>query len=935
MEGTPAPSAFGPDPYAEALGAALIKDGLFLVFDAETGQLQEASPEAINLLEVSEDGLSNYTFSELCRATEEDLDLLWTSLEADGGRSWPGALVGVLSMTENAMKLRAVPVSVKNCNRIAVLAEPAAAAPSAPQGGGDGRFDALGDAVGMIEYDGDGNILSATDRAAMALEYYGEDIAGRHHDKIWPEAITQHPDYVEFWEKLRQGRIVEGRHLHLSAEGNEVWLHSTFVPVKDSSGAVTRVLQCLMDVNEDAVEATRTKSLVDAMWNAALIVEFDLEGHVLTANERAQEAFGLKHDEIVGKHQKRIFEAEFVRGSSFTTAWAAATSGEVQEVDLLHVKKDRSNNWVRAMLIPVTTAKGEIERILEVAVDVDEDKTRLDDLTLRHRALNKSFGMADMALSGEFLWANQEFGDIYQVEDLDLVGTNYRDRVMSSFSSSKGYTSFFDKLARGESIVGVFQRLTPAGKPLWLRAVYAPLMEDDDSVVSRVMIVCLDITEQKNAQIESEARLNAVSQSMSVVEYDSAGNIQNANKLFLEAMGYTLDELKGRPHAMLCQSEYAESDAYRIFWEKLRDGDYISEEFSRLANGGKEVWLKSSYNPVVGNDGNVAGAIEFATVITDEKRSRIDLEEKWKAAQSAHAVVEFDPDGKVLSANDGFLRMIGYSMREILGQHHSMFCSADHIRSQEYRDFWMATAAGETRTGCFHHLGRFDRDLYLEASYSAIRDAAGEVERVIMFGHDVSTNVALRESVVSTAESVEGSVQEMSGSCDQIRVDANDVSTGIKSCLKTVATGEDALKGSLSDLSSLGEAVEKVLETASVVGDIAVQTNLLAFNAAIEAARAGEHGVGFSIVADEVRKLAESNAKAARDIARQIETGQERLGSGRERTERTLGLVSEIISGLDAGKGRLEQLLDRTDAQMSSAHAIEDQANSLKSTAVE
>ena len=761
------------------------------------------------------------------------------------------------------------------------------------------------------------------------------NLAGRHHDKIWPEAITQHPDYVEFWEKLRQGRIVEGRHLHFSAEQNEVWLQSTFVPVKDDTGTVTRVLQCLMDINEDAVEATRTKSLVEAIWNAALIVEFDLEGHVLTANQRAQEALRQKHEELVGKHQKRLFEPEFVRSTGFISAWSGATSGEVQEVDLLHVAKDRSQTWVRALLIPVTSAKGEIERIIEVAVDIHEKKTRLDDLSLRYKAMNQNFGMADLALSGEVLSMNSEFSKIYHAHDVDLVGTNYRDRVLASFSTSKAYTSFWDKLARGEAVAGVFQRLTPTGEALWLRTIYAPLMEDEESAVNRVMLVCLDVTDQKRAALDADARLSAVSRSMAVIEFDTEGKVISANKQFLDAMSYTLEDLQGKSHAVLCSPDYAESDAYRIFWEKLRDGDYISDEVRRISNDGKEVWLQASYNPVMGADGDVKAIIKFATVITDEKRAAIDLEEKWRAAQAANAVVEFDTDGKVLAANDGFLRMIGYSMREILGQHHSMFCSADHIRTQEYRDFWMAVAGGETRNGCFHHLGRFDRDLYLEASYGAIHDASGAVEKVIMFGYDVSANVALRESVVSTAESVEGSIQEMSGSCDQIRVDANEVSSGIKSCRKTVSDGEETLKGSLTDLNSMGDAVEKVLETASVVGDIAVQTNLLAFNAAIEAARAGEHGVGFSIVADEVRKLAESNAKAARDIARQIEAGQERLSSGRDRTERTLLLVSEIVSGLDAGKDRLARLIEHTDTQMSAAHAIGDRAGDLKTTATD
>jgi methyl-accepting chemotaxis protein len=362
-------------------------------------------------------------------------------------------------------------------------------------------------------------------------------------------------------------------------------------------------------------------------------------------------------------------------------------------------------------------------------------------------------------------------------------------------------------------------------------------------------------------------------------------------------------------------------------------GEFIDGEAQLIGGQGREVWMRGAFNPVFGGDGKVIRIIAFTSVITMDKLHTHDLEEKWKGVSQAVAAAEFDPDGRILSASDGFLRMIGYSLREVVGQHHSMFCSADHVRTEEYRDFWMSLGKGEERRGRYHHVARFDRDLYVKAHYGPIRGTSGQVEKILMCGYEVSDHMALRHEVSQTADRVRDEMQGILRSHGALRTSAAELSSKLTREREMVEAGSVALQGGLTELDVVKGAVESVSQITEVLRDIAVQTNLLAFNAAIEAARAGEHGIGFSVVADDVRKLAESNSVAARDIGRHLQAVTESLARGRDSANRTLGLVGEVAGDLAADTGRVTGLVEECDLQVRATDAIAELVDRLRAAA--
>ena len=294
--------------------------------------------------------------------------------------------------------------------------------------------------------------------------------------------------------------------------------------------------------------------------------------------------------------------------------------------------------------------------------------------------------------------------------------------------------------------------------------------------------------------------------------------------------------------------------------------------------------MASDYVPLKNHLGQVTRVIEFSEVMTKGYVARLELDEKWRSAHETFAVMEFDLDGKAISVNDAFLAILGFSSREIIGQHHSTFCHTDYVRSQAYREDWLAFSRGEMRQGTYNFKARFDRDVILRVSYVPVYDALKHVQKVMMFAVDMTDQFMLQDQSRTGAESAFDSVKHLCDAQSDLTGKIRSFDRDFAKAQQTLEACETELSNGLEKMEAVQESIRTISETAVVVSDIATQTNLLAFNAAIEAARVGENGEGFSIVADEVRRLAERNAAAAREISNQIQLVGERMQTGTQIT---------------------------------------------------
>jgi len=375
----------------------------------------------------------------------------------------------------------------------------------------------------------------------------------------------------------------------------------------------------------------------------------------------------------------------------------------------------------------------------------------------------------------------------------------------------------------------VREQVADAGVSPW-RALVAPFVARRDARGTA------DAAQQRR-QRELEAQVAALHRVQAVIEFDLDGTILHANDNFLQAVGYALEEIQGRHHAMFVDPALAQSLEYREFWAKLGRGEYDAGQYRRLGKGGREIWIQASYNPVLDANGRPYKVVKFATDITAQMQQAADVSGQLAAINKSQAVIEFGLDGRILSANDNFLATTGYTLDEVRGQHHAMFVDPEHRQSLEYRQFWEKLGRGEYDAGQYRRFGKGGREVWIQASYNPIFDMNGRPFKVVKYATDITAQVrdsqAMQQAVAQTREVVAaaqggdltghiatadktGHIAEL---CEGINalVDAMATIIGqIKFAADTIAVGASEIAEGNSDLSVRTEQQAASLEETAV-----------------------------------------------------------------------------------------------------------------------
>jgi methyl-accepting chemotaxis protein len=404
--------------------------------------------------------------------------------------------------------------------------------------------------------------------------------------------------------------------------------------------------------------------------------------------------------------------------------------------------------------------------------------------------------------------------------------------------------------------------------------------------------------------------LEALERSMAVVEFDLQGRVLRANDNFLKTMGYRAEQVLGQSHQQFCSTEFVRSNGYRQLWTRLQNGQFESGTYERLNGSGQPIWLEATYNPIKDATGKVIKVVKYALDVTAKVQQETEAKAKLQAIDRAMAVIEFNLDGSIISANQNFLNRMGYTLAELQGKHHRMFCKPELANSSAYQDFWRRLNQGELFNGQFERVDKQGRTLWLEANYNPVYDAAGRLIKVVKFASDVTQRVEQHEQDARSASQA----YHISLETRKVAEQGTEVIQQAASEMRHIASN---IEDSSALIAKLGDRSEQITAIVNTIRSIADQTNLLALNAAIEAARAGEQGRGFAVVADEVRQLAARTSGSTAEISEMIEKIQNEtqqaiksMDGTRDRAAKGVGLADQagtVILQIREGTGHAVQ----------------------------
>ncbi len=388
-------------------------------------------------------------------------------------------------------------------------------------------------------------------------------------------------------------------------------------------------------------------------------------------------------------------------------------------------------------------------------------------------------------------------------------------------------------------------RVGPLAFSLYISAMY-----DSNGQHTGSILEWADITKEKDKYADFSGQLDAISKSQAVIEFNMDGTIITANDNFLNAMGYTLDEIKGQHHSIFTEPNYKTSVEYRQFWEKLNRGEFDAGEYKRLGKNGKEIWIQASYNPIFDLNGIPYKVVKYASDITGRKQAIAYIKESLVSMSAG------DLTNNIEIQLEGEFQVLGDAMNSLIENLNNM---VEEIRNGSNNVF---SAAREIAQG----------------------------------NSDLSTRT---EAQASSLEETASAMEELTTTVKQNADNATEATKLTCSAVKKASNGGEVVSSAVTAMENINSSSKKIADIISVIDEIAFQTNLLALNAAVEAARAGEQGRGFAVVAAEVRNLAGRSAAAAKEIKGLINDSVEAVDKGTKLVDETGQTFQELIEAVN------------------------------------
>lgn len=517
----------------------------------------------------------------------------------------------------------------------------------------------------------------------------------------------------------------------------------------------------------------------------------------------------------------------------------------------------------------------------------------MEEMQARIDIMNTTSIVSEADLKGDILTTNEKYREISKYSEKELIGsphsiTRHPDMPKETFKT------MWKTIGRGEIFRGVIKNRAKDGTPYYVDAVIKPIMGPNGKP-RKYLGVRYDITQYELARQNMKGIVDAIDASYATIEFDLKGNVLTANDVFLQTMGYRLDEIKGKHHSQFVESSYSGSPEYRAFWEKLGRGEREAGQYKCVTKSGKEVWIQASSNPVMDEMGRPFKVLQLADDITGQKQAQVEVEKLIVAAAAGQLSERVQTD-----RFEGTAKALTRSFNQLLDAVATPLNEAQAV---------LAALAGndltKTLTGVYQ--GEFEQMktslngalTNLATTIAAVRES---VEAVAMGAEEITKgneDLSQRTSEQASAlEETSASMEEMTSTVKQNADNAKQANQLAMAARDTADKGGMVTKRAVDAMGEINKSSKKIADIITVIDEIAFQTNLLALNAAVEAARAGEHGRGFAVVAAEVRNLAQRSATAAKEIKGLINESIQRVNDGSELVNQSGKTLEEIVSAV-------------------------------------
>jgi methyl-accepting chemotaxis protein len=717
----------------------------------------------------------------------------------------------------------------------------------------------------VIEFKPDGTIVKANDTFLGAMGYELGEIAGKHHRMFCEKEYVASEEYKEFWRSLAAGEHKTGEFKRFAKGGKEIWIQATYNPINNLKGEIVKVIKVARDMTAEKLATANYAGQIEAIGKAQAVIEFNMDGTIITANENFLAATEYSLEQIQGNHHRMFCDEETRSSSAYREFWEKLNRGEYEGGEFKRITRTGKEIWISATYNPIYDLNGKPFKVVKFASDITESKLRNAYYEGQISAMQKAQAVIEFEPDGTILTANPNFCGALGYRLEEIQGQHHRIFCEASYTASDEYAEFWKSLAAGEFKNGEFMRLTKTGEEIWISATYNPIL-DLNGHVYKVVKFAQDITEQKVRSTNYAGQIEAISKSQGVIEFDMSGNVTAVNDNFLSVVGYAREEIIGRHHSIFATPEYRNSIEYKNFWEKLNRGQYEAGEFERINKSGESIWISATYNPILDIKGNPVKVVKYASDITQQKRGLNDV------VSVLRCVSKGDLTQLITNEYDGVFDQLKNDVNGTVTK--------------------------------------------LQEVIQNVRTGAGAIDRA---SEEVSSTAkVLSEGSAQQAASVEttsSSIAEMSASITQNSDNAKTTNEIAAGAAQSAEEGGEAVRDTVSAMTQIASKI-------GIIEDIAYQTNILALNAAIEAARAGEHGKGFAVVAAEVRKLAERSQVSASEISKLA-------GNSVTIAQKAGGLLEEMVPSINKTAVLVQDIASASNEQALGAGQITDAMSQL------